>query len=418
MNLYKVKIETSNLLIRPISFADAEFIFREFNEQVTTYLPVEPSRQITETESFIRNARERLQRGSDLNLVIIKQDSQEFCGCAGLNYLKSKHPHLGIWIKKTAQGRGYGFEAISALKKWAEANLDYQSLIYLVDKNNLPGLKISNYLGGKLTNNYQKATSIGKILDILEYQIPLPDTTDKIWQNQQVATTFLNEIRSAVPLATEQIKCILRIIRLTQSQVSNFLDLGCGNGILGKSILENYPTATGVFLDFSETMLEAAQNNCQSYWPNCQFILQDFGETKWPESIGKFSPFNVIVSGFAIHHQPEPKKKEIYKLIYQLLQPGGIFLNLEHVASLSFWGENASDEILIEQLYYFYSQQGKAKTKAEVMQEYSQRLDKAANILAPVESQCSWLREIGFVEVDCFLKLFEIALFGGLRPLE
>ena len=45
----------------------------------------------------------------------------------------------------------------------------------------------------------------------------------------------------------------------------------------------------------------------------------------------------------------------------------------------------------------------------------AERPDRAANILASVEEQCHWLREIGFKEVDCFWKYFELAIFGGMR---
>ena len=38
------------------------------------------------------------------------------------------------------------------------------------------------------------------------------------------------------------------------------------------------------------------------------------------------------------------------------------------------------------------------------------------NILAPVELQCEWLRRIGFEDVDCYFKIFELAVFGGRRP--
>jgi hypothetical protein len=41
------------------------------------------------------------------------------------------------------------------------------------------------------------------------------------------------------------------------------------------------------------------------------------------------------------------------------------------------------------------------------------RPDKTENILALAETQCQWLREIGFADVDCFFKLFQLALFGG-----
>ena len=32
------------------------------------------------------------------------------------------------------------------------------------------------------------------------------------------------------------------------------------------------------------------------------------------------------------------------------------------------------------------------------------------------ELQCDWRRHLGFVDVDCYLKIFELALFGGRRP--
>ena len=41
---------------------------------------------------------------------------------------------------------------------------------------------------------------------------------------------------------------------------------------------------------------------------------------------------------------------------------------------------------------------------------------KAANILAPVELQCRWLREIGYEEVDGYFRIYELAVFGGRRP--
>ncbi len=46
---------------------------------------------------------------------------------------------------------------------------------------------------------------------------------------------------------------------------------------------------------------------------------------------------------------------------------------------------------------------------------YYDRPDKSANILAPIEQQCAWLRDIGFTDVDCYLKVFELAVFGGRR---
>ena len=59
---------------------------------------------------------------------------------------------------------------------------------------------------------------------------------------------------------------------------------------------------------------------------------------------------------------------------------------------------------------------GNIKTRKKVADEYQQRPDREANILAPVEHQCDWLRQIGFEDVDCYFKVFELAVFGGRRP--
>lgn len=239
---------------------------------------------------------------------------------------------------------------------------------------------------------------------------------DRVWKSEHLSQTFLTGVRGAIPLAAEQIDLILRLIALSQSEVKNFLDLGCGNGILGRAIHDRYPESRGLFLDFSEPMLDAAKKNIDDNSGQLKFILQDFGSPEWSNIVSKEAPFDVIVSGFAIHHQTDERKKTIYQEIYNLLSSGGLFLNLEHIASRSKLGANAFNELFIDSLYSFHHQQGSQQSREEIKNDYYNRPDKEANILSFVELQCDWLREIGFVEVDCFMKLLEIALFGGRKP--
>ena len=70
----------------------------------------------------------------------------------------------------------------------------------------------------------------------------------------------------------------------------------------------------------------------------------------------------------------------------------------------------------VEALWRFHERLGTAKTRDQIAQEYYHRPDKGVNILAPVDEQCQWLRDIGFQHVDCYFKVFEIALFGGIKP--
>jgi tRNA (cmo5U34)-methyltransferase len=105
----------------------------------------------------------------------------------------------------------------------------------------------------------------------------------------------------------------------------------------------------------------------------------------------------------------------LYREIYDLLTEGGVFVNSEHVASASPRGEQIFDDALTTHLYHRRKEKGEEVTLEQIRREYLERPDRAANILALVEDQCRWLREIGFRDVDCFWKYFEVAIFGGIK---
>lgn len=170
MNFLTVEITTSRLLLVPIAIKYKDEIFLEFTEEITTYMYPNPAQTIAETEAFIQNSIQQLQDGTNLQVVILDKETHEFLGCAGLHNL-GKAPRLGIWLKKAAHGNKYGLEAITALKNWADQNLDYEYISYPVDKNNIPSRKIPEALGGKVIKEYEKVTPSGKILYALEYQI-------------------------------------------------------------------------------------------------------------------------------------------------------------------------------------------------------------------------------------------------------
>ena len=244
---------------------------------------------------------------------------------------------------------------------------------------------------------------------------PVDERRDTAWQAAGLADAYLSGVRGAIPLAAEQIDIMIRLTRAARPAARTFLDLGCGDGILGHALLDafaaNAPTA--IFADFSPPMLDAARSRLAGY-NGAQFIKLDYANPNWANSAGCPGTFDVIVSGFSIHHQPDERKRTIYRDIYRLLAPGGIFLNLEHVSSASRWGEEQFEAYFIDSLYRFHTANG--KTREQVAADFYHRPDKDANILSSVEEQCLWLRVIGFERVDCFLKVFELALFGGVKP--
>lgn len=237
--------------------------------------------------------------------------------------------------------------------------------------------------------------------------------SDRVWQNPTVVNQFLTGVRAGIPLASEQIDIALRVIAKACPQIEQFIDLGCGDGILTQAMLTQYPQAKAIALDFSAPMLKQAQQRLQPFSKQVQYLEGDLGDGRWCETL---QPVDVIISGYCIHHLETPRKQQLYREIYNQLKPGGCFINIEHIASASPEGETLFNELLIDSLYQWHQHQQSPLTKTEVAEKFVYREDKVANILEPVELQCQWLRQTGFEQVDCYFKVFELAVFGGIKP--
>ncbi len=237
----------------------------------------------------------------------------------------------------------------------------------------------------------------------------------EIWKDRKVAETFLNERSLLIPDRPRQLEVLLRVIGCHCPQPRRILDVGSGDAILLATLLEAFPDASGVAVDFSALMLEEARKRLSKFGERATTLEGDLLTPAWKNNLTGL--FHVVVSSFAIHHLPDERKRTLYREIYDLLTPGGVFLNSEHVASTTPKGEQMFDDAMIAHLYQRRREKGDDVTPEQVRREFTERPDRAANLLALVEDQCRWLREIGLQDVDCFWKYFELAIFGGIKPL-
>ncbi|BCS32142.1 methyltransferase [Luteitalea sp. TBR-22] len=204
-----------------------------------------------------------------------------------------------------------------------------------------------------------------------------------LWTEAGHAERYL-QIAYRIPRREEGEAALLECIPARTRRV---LDLGSGEGRLIGLVLDYLPEATGVAVDFSDTMLARLDARFGSD-PRVEVRRHDL-DTPLPD----LGTFDAIVSSFAIHHVPDARKQALYAEIHDRLVPGGVFLNLEHVASAT----PAMHAWFLHAL---------GVTPAQ---------DDPSNKLAPVEMQLQWLRAIGFIEVDCHWKWRELALLAGVK---
>lgn len=168
------------------------------------------------------------------------------------------------------------------------------------------------------------------------------------------------------------------------------LDLGTGDGRLIALLHEHCPDATFVGLDSSPTMLSAATERFSGD-ARVSIRSHDLNDT-----LANDVQFDAIVSSFAIHHCTDARKRSLYREIFDVLAPGGTFCNLEHVSSPT--------PVLHRRFL------------AEM--NITPKDEDPGNILLDVHTQLEWLRDIGYLHVDCYWKWLELALIGGIRPVQ
>ena len=236
------------------------------------------------------------------------------------------------------------------------------------------------------------------------------------WKDEATVRMYLEGIRGAIPLAAEQIEVMLQLIEKAGGPHERFLDIGCGGGVLTLALLDRYPGARVTLVDYSEPMLKEARRRLARHGDQCTVIEADLSSQEWQRNLASSPTVDAIVSGFAIHHLTDERKRALYAEVFRLLRPGAFLINIEHVSSPTEWLTSAFDDKLIDSFYAYQQSISSGKTRDDVASEYVHRPDKQDNILAPVEDQCNWLRDIGYQDVDCYLKLFELAVFGGRKP--
>lgn len=250
----------------------------------------------------------------------------------------------------------------------------------------------------------------------------LPSSTavyarDAVWKDAALVESYLSDIRDAMPMHHRQVEIMVHLIATRRATVSRFLDLGCGDGILSAMLLRHYPHAQGVLADVSEQMLGLARNRLQQDASHLTFLNLNLGHSAWRAAVAPQGPFDVVVSGYAIHHLHDRDKQQVYRAIYDLLAPGGMFINIEYVAAATAWGQDVFMDYLIDHVCAAKSRQGDRVRKEQISGALNALMYTPDDRPAPVEQQCAWLRELGFSGVDCFFKLFGFAVFGGHRPV-
>lgn len=104
--------------------------------------------------------------------------------------------------------------------------------------------------------------------------------------------------------------------------------------------------------------------------------------------------FDIVISGLAIHHLPDARKRSLYADAFRLLRSGGVCCNVDVVAAPT------------RDLH----------RRAQAAFGFGAEDEHPSDQPAPLHAQLTWLEDAGFTNVDCHWKWLELAVLGGEKP--
>ena len=200
------------------------------------------------------------------------------------------------------------------------------------------------------------------------------------WHDHEHVEEYLERVGTLPPrIAGEAV-----LVEILPPAPLRVLDLGCGDGRLAALVLGARSSVTEVVaVDASPPMLERAR---ERFSAEARVSVLEWNLNDPIEGLGRF---DVIVSGFAIHHLEDERKQALFQEIAGRLTPGGVFANLEVVQS-------ATPELHAT----FRTAIGRAE-------------DDPGDLLVEPETLLGWMRAAGLEQVDCIWRWRGFALLVG-----
>ena len=147
-----IVIQSPRLQLSQFQITDAEEVFACITPAITKFMRWEPP----SWSEYLERCENQLQapETNTLSFVIRRRDSKECLGMTAMEDSDRPSPELGLWIKESVHGQGFGREVVAALAEWAHKNLGKESFIYPVAVQNTASRRIAEGFQGEIIGRH------------------------------------------------------------------------------------------------------------------------------------------------------------------------------------------------------------------------------------------------------------------------
>ncbi len=224
-------------------------------------------------------------------------------------------------------------------------------------------------------------------------------TIEQVFDNS--TATYDSWMKRALPCYDQLFGIATQVMPFERDAPIDVLDLGAGTGLFSEHVLKAFPNGTFVLRDLAKKMLGVARERFHEHGEQFQFVIDDYRNLRDRER------FDLVISSLSIHHLADEEKRKLCQQVYAALKAGGAFVNVDQIK-----GETAYLQNLYWELWLRHARASGAPE--EQIQESVERRT-AYDQDALLSDQLRWLREAGFVNVDCVYRHTFVGVFFAMK---
>jgi len=219
---------------------------------------------------------------------------------------------------------------------------------------------------------------------------------------QEEARQFDEIIIKLIPYYDQMIDALVNALPFDKQQPIRIIDLGCGTGTISLAIKKQFPNAIITCLDMAPNMLEMTNSKLTQYGDDIEYIEAAFADDNFAQK------YDAVVSSLALHHLvTDNDKQNYYKLIYESLNPGGVFYNADVIL-----GESEAQQI--EYLEKWKEFMLRSVSEEEIENKWLVKYYDEDHP-AKLSDHLRWLEQTGFKDFQTIWQYYGGAVFGGVK---
>jgi tRNA (cmo5U34)-methyltransferase len=161
----------------------------------------------------------------------------------------------------------------------------------------------------------------------------------------QRVKTYDADMELMHPNRSKMVQIAIEVLPFPRTVALRAIDLGIGTGYFTEQFLNHFSNSRVLGIDGAQAMVELAKARLRSLASRVEFVIGDFRNLK--QLAPEVGTADVVFSAYALHHLARSDKKNVLRIVVELLVPGGWFINADLIVADSVELESRLQELRV-----------------------------------------------------------------------